>query len=212
MLRRLCALVVGALAIFAPTPVRSHGYLVQPPSRNYLAYKAGLDYDVMSLNGGGPWSVWPSGNWQPGGGGNHPICGREQYSAPGASTATWQAGQDVQLSVVITAPHAGLFYFGLCSVGRESPDCFARHKLLNTEDGTDYFNLKNRGGSFYGAAGTYTMTFRLPADAPTGLCTLQWYYLTANSCDPPGMADPPTGMGVCGGSAIPGGSQLLAVR
>lgn len=202
MLRRLAKLFVAALAFLAPVPVSSHGYLANPTSRNLIAHRAGLEYDHHSLNGGGPWTVWPTGQWRPGGGGNHPLCGRDAYSGRGAAQATWLPGQDVRLSVVVTAPHAGHWYFGLCPAGMESPACFASGRLRNTADGTDYFNLKNQRGSLYGAAGAYDMTFRVPAPLAPGDYVLQWYWLTGNSCDPPG--DAPTAMGLCGGGgAVP---------
>lgn len=198
----LPVLSVLSVLLAGARPCEAHGFLAQPAARNYLANLAGAEYDHMSLNGGGPAAVWPSGVWLPGGGGNHPICGRNAYAVPGPSQALWRPGDTVQLVVVITAPHAGHFYFGLCPTGQESPQCFDAHRLTDADTGTDYFDLRNQRGSEYGAAGSYPMAFRVPSDLTAGPHTLQWYYLTGNSCDPPGA--PPTGMGACGaGGAVP---------
>ena len=44
LLTLVCAMSGGAMA---------HGYLAIPPSRTLLAHNAGLEWDHMSLNGGG---------------------------------------------------------------------------------------------------------------------------------------------------------------
>ena len=60
----------------------------------------------------------------------------------------------------------------------------------------------NGGGRPYGSLGTHSMTFRLPAGFACERCVLRWYWLTGNSCDPPGAV--PTGTGACGaGGATP---------
>jgi len=196
------ALAIALALALLPGRASAHGYLSVPPSRNLLAHRAGLEWDPHSLNGGGPWSVWPSGRWQPGGGGLHPVCGRDAYAAPGPVQALWTEGQLVRLQVVVTAPHAGHFFFGICPAGQESAACFNAHPLTDAETGLPYWSLGGRGGARYGATGPHDMTFRLPAGVKCARCTLRFYWLTGNSCDPPGAA--PTGMGTCGGSgALP---------
>ena len=186
-------LVVALLVHYA----EAHGYLAYPASRNLLAHVRGGEFDHHSLNGGGPWSVWPTGQWLPGGGGNHPVCGRDAYGSPGPTQATWEAGQIVQVTVVITAGHKGLFFFGLCPSGQERPECFAAHRLKSTTTQSDAIEAPPA------YQGTWSFSLRLPDNVPQcDACTLQWYYLTGNSCDPPGVRA--TGMSQCGtNNAVP---------
>ena len=92
------------VAVIAPLPqVTAHGYLEEPVSRNLIAHRQGLEYDHMSLAGGGPYAVWPNGNWQFGGGGNHYTRGRQQYDTPGEIQRTWVTGQQVSLRLTTVA-------------------------------------------------------------------------------------------------------------
>ena len=182
---KLGIFVVKALAIFsafvAPLPVEGHGYLAKPMSRNLIAHTKGLEYDEFSLNGGGPSAVWPDGRWQFGGKGNHPICGRQQYSNPGPIQAKWSTGQQVTFTVKYTAVHRGHNYFGLCPANETpTPECFAKHWLTSVDTGKLYWDLASR------PIGTYSMTFKLPSGFECPTCVLFWYWVTANSCHPPG--------------------------
>lgn len=180
MLGKIWKTVVAALAVLASAD--AHGFMKQPMSRNYLAHLAGQEYDHMSLNGGGPWSVWPSGAWAFGGGGDHAACGRAQYDAPGPTQAVWAAGQTVDLVVEVTAAHKGHMYFGLCPSSQPpTPACFAQHWLV-AENGLPYWDLGDKG------TGTYPMRFKLPPGFSCEKCTLWWWYLTGNSCVPPGSS------------------------
>ena len=200
LLKRLAKIVVTALALTAaiahvPT-AEAHGYVSNPPSRNYLASRVGAEYDVQSLNGNGPWGTWPSGVWAPGGGGNHPVCGRDVYAARGPPQATWNSGQIVDLSVTVTAVHAGHFYFGLCPSGQLSPQCAYSHLLTNAATGKPYYDMAWTGGQRYGFTGVHNMRFKLPQGFSCDPCVLYWHWVTGNSCDPPGAS--PSGMLPCG--------------
>ena len=184
------------VAVIAPLPqVTAHGYLEEPVSRNLLAHRRGLEYDHMSLAGGGPHAVWPDGNWQFGGGGNHFTCGRQQYDTPGEIQRMWITGQQVKIKVVFTVVHRGHNYFGLCPADQEpTPECFAKNWLTNIETDQRYWDL---GGQ---SKGTYEMLFQLPADYECPNCVLWWWWVTGNSCLPPGDRG---NLPACGEYAIP---------
>ena len=201
LLEKFVKIVVAALALAAPG-AHAHGYVSNPASRNLLASRVGAEYDVQSLNGNGPWGTWPSGVWAPGGGGNHPVCGRDVYAAAAPPQATWNSGQTVDLSVTVTAVHAGHFYFGLCPAGQLSPQCAYSHLLTNAADGKPYYDMAWTGGQRYGFTGVHDMRFELPAGFVCDPCVLFWHWVTGNSCDPPGAA--PSGMLPCGApGAVP---------
>lgn len=183
-------------AVIAPLPqVIAHGYLEEPVSRNLIAHRRGLEYDHMSLAGGGPHAVWPDGNWQFGGGGKHYTCGRQQYDAPGEIQRTWITGQQVKIKIVYTVVHRGHNYFGLCPAGETpTPECFAKNWLTNIETNQRYWDLGDK------QKGTYEMLFQLPADYECPNCVLWWWWVTGNSCLPPGDRG---NLPACGEYAIP---------
>ncbi|AAC96700.2 hypothetical protein PBCV1_A333L [Paramecium bursaria Chlorella virus 1] len=177
----IAKLFTAFVAIIAPIPVHSHGYLAYPASRNLIAHRNGQEWDPMSLAGGGPAMVWPDGLWKFGGGGNHYICGREKYNKPGEIQVTWKAGQIVTINVTYTAVHRGHNYFGLCPSDRKpTPECFAEKWLTNAKTGLRYWDLADR------RIGWYTMDFELPPMFVCEKCVLWWWWVTGNSCLPPG--------------------------
>jgi hypothetical protein len=66
----------------------------------------------------------------------HGICGNaarglQAYNRVGDPEATFTAGTNANISVVITAHHVGFFEFELCDdAGQLSEECFAKHRLL----------------------------------------------------------------------------------
>lgn len=174
--------VTMILAFIAPLPTtNAHGYLADPASRNLLAHRQGTEYDQMSLNGGGPAAVWPDGFWKFGGGGNHYTCGRERYDTPGPIQKTWVSGEQVKIKLQITVAHRGHMYFGLCPANLPpTPDCFAERWLMNTDTGYRYWDLAGQ------PVGAYEMYFKLPDNFTCPQCTLWWWWVTGNSCLPPG--------------------------
>ena len=173
-------LVVLSVA-FVPLPATGHGFLAEPKSRNLIAHNKGVEYDHMSLAGGGPYAVWPNGRWEFGGKGNHYTCGRKQYDVPGPVQSVWSPEQTVTFTITYTAVHRGHNYFGLCpSNQKPTPACFAKHWLRNAETGKLYWDLGSRG------IGTYKMKFKLPKNFECPKCVLWWWWVTGNSCHPPG--------------------------
>jgi len=178
-LTKACTMFV---ALVAPLPVvYGHGYLSKPASRNLIAHRKGLDYDHMSLDGGGGAAVWPDGYWKFGGGGHHFTCGRKKYNNPGPIQARWRTGQRIRLEITFTAVHRGHNYFGLCPADKPpTPECFAKRILVNTETNRRYWDLGDK------PVGTYEMTFQLPKNFECPECVLWWWWVTGNSCLPPG--------------------------
>ncbi|ABU43968.1 chitin binding domain-containing protein [Paramecium bursaria Chlorella virus NY2B] len=177
----IAKLITTFVAIIAPTPVHSHGFLAEPASRNFLAFKNGTEFDHMSLAGGGPSMVWPDGLWKFGGGGNHYTCGRERYDKPGPIQVVWKRDQIVKINITYTAVHRGHNYFGLCPTDRKpTPECFAEKWLTNAKTGLRYWDLSDR------RVGSYIMEFELPPMFVCEKCVLWWWWVTGNSCLPPG--------------------------
>lgn len=191
------ALVVMMVSALVPA-VAGHGYMLEPKSRNYLAYVAGQDYDPMSLNNGGPWASWPAGNWRFDGSAA-PVCGREAYdTVPGPSQAVYHPGSIVPIQIKITAAHGGRFFFGVCPAApAPSKACFV--PLINPVDGSGSWLLSGQDGKQYGSERVYLVPMRLPPGLSCTACTLRWYWVTENSCS---IGDAP-GLPPCGGTAVP---------
>lgn len=178
----LSTAVIFITALVAPLPTtNAHGFLAEPASRNFIAHKKGIEDDHFSLSGGGPDVVWHNGYWKFGGGGHHYTCGRKQYNIPGKLQAIWKPGQTVNLVVTITTAHRGHIYFGLCSAKvSPTPKCFAKHWLKNAKTNKQYWDLAGK------PEGTYKMKFILPKNFECPKCVLWMWWVTGNSCHPPG--------------------------
>lgn len=189
--RALAALVVAAHALGAAC----HGMMTEPAARNVVHNS---NFCPHCLAAGGPGVTFSGGRTWPDS--RHGVCG-DPYTGPldheaggkfatNKITGTYVRGQRVGLQVKITAPHGGRFSFGLCPVPPGAPpvverkavtqQCLDANRLVNADDGTFYWWFGRR------AAGTYNMTFVLPANVTCRRCVLQWHYETGNSCTIPG--------------------------
>ena len=167
LLRKVGALVVGALLIMAPVATYAHGTMVQPVSRNQAAKLSGKETCPHCLN-------------------QKPPCGAtnqgSDYNTPGPVKATFGVGSTIDIVVELTAPHRGYFKFGVCTQPSVTQGCFDANPLINAGDrgkGTPYWWLGPQG------IGTYKLKFTLPAGVSCGKCVLQWMYHSGNSCEPP---------------------------
>ncbi|KAF8055385.1 FGT1 [Scenedesmus sp. PABB004] len=116
---------VVALAILLPGAA-SHGILVYPSSRNWLAYLNGTDWCPHCLNAGGVGAtsgqgslVWPAGR--------HGICGDpagqpQVWDTAGEAQVTLREGQELSVDHIITENHAGRIDLALCDVDATSAD------------------------------------------------------------------------------------------
>ena len=181
--------------------VNGHGYLKSPRSRNYVANRdgkwwGGTANDPMiedcphCLNQGGICGTTGGRNY------NTPL---NTFGDPMSVNmqANFQQGQEIDLSTVITAHHKGHIEYKACAIQPgEVPtqDCFDAHPLEFVEDKLHNFpkdtNYPER--AYIPTTGTdYTHTFKLPEDLHGNLVLIQWVYVTANSCLPPGYRDYP---------------------
>jgi hypothetical protein len=205
MLRSLAAAFVGVLALFG-RPAAAHGFMVDPPARNL---RSGEDCPHC-LNAGGPWLVYGASRHFPNG--RHGVCGdphgdrRPAHEAGGRLdngrrvVRTYRRGSVITIKIEVTADHKGYFEFKACpapSRGGGATErrqvtqrCFDAHPLRNADDGSKKWWLRGPG------EGTHRMRFRLPKNLRCERCVLQWHWVSANSCRPPG-ASPGYASGMC---------------
>eukprot|EP00889_Picochlorum_renovo_P001640 jgi/Picre1/28670/NNA_004070.t1 len=193
------------------TVVSGHGYLKLPESRNF---KANSDYCPHCLNAGGPGAVYSAhGSNFPDA--KYGICGdpfdqeRRKHEVggefwTGEATARYTKGQVIKILVKSEANHNGLFEFFLCKIngitGQDERNqltqaCFNKHPLVQA----DVPENQNPGATkFYTTPGDpwdeeYTMYYRLPddvvCDGIDSRCVIQWHWITANTCNPPGIPE-----------------------
>lgn len=219
------ACLLAVVLLMLAVDVRAHGVLQVPISRNWKAHLEGREYCQHCLNAGGPGMVaipglkWPAGN--------HGVCGNvasgaQTYAAAGPVTATYSAGQVIDLTVQITAYHKGRFEFSICNSTSLTESCFnipltradavRPGGLYSYLESAKYDNSMTISGGLpsEGGQAIYSMKYRLPAGFTCTKCVLRWHYLTGNSCNPPCDITDPTysaatnscqdvgNMGICG--------------
>lgn len=167
--------------------VLGHGYMARPAARNAM-WKYGYDnppnYNLMSLNAGGPAKVSSGG---------HSICG-DHHDGPfehmdggkyanGVISQVYTEGQTIDIEIVITAHHKGEFYFFLCDLPEGSSSstqvtqkCLNKHRLRGS-NGSKAYQLPPPTGY----PSHYIMQYKLPAGVTCSRCVLQWYWRTGNS-------------------------------
>ncbi|KAL4448120.1 hypothetical protein ABPG75_005339 [Micractinium tetrahymenae] len=223
----LPAIAAVLFALTLPHGAAGHGYIEQPVSRNVLSYRAGQQYDPQSFSAGGTavvgagGAVWPAGQ--------HGLCGDpatlaepRPHEAGGAfwtgavaPASVFTEGQVANLTIRLTANHMGRFTFRVCRVAgidvaaeqaQLTEACLDEHVLpqANTPD------AQSPGQPFWYVPGIQFL-FNMPYQLPQGLtcdgvsakCILQWYWVTGNSCDPPGTPPPYSQplLGTCGAGA-----------
>jgi len=192
MLAIKLASVAAALSV---REASAHGKLTVPASRNELG---GTSNCAHCLNGGGPCGDSSSLNF---------------FAGP---QATWTAGGIVPITVVVTAHHMGHYEFRVCdtvlnSSVADADGCLNRWVLQRAApeeaaaafpalgapcspgdvrphcvpfDAThpERWYLPPRGE----IGGTHTVYFKVPAELQCDVCTLQWHWWSANSCEPAG--------------------------
>ncbi|KAL4857482.1 Peptidyl-prolyl cis-trans isomerase FKBP13 [Chlorella vulgaris] len=190
-----------------PSAVEGHGYLAQPAARNVLANS---DYCPQCLSAGGPATVYGAASFP---NGAHGLCGDLaagplRHEAGGAlwtgrPTAVLREGSVVYLNVTVTAFHKGRFEFRICRVdgtdvasekAQLTEACLDQHALVQANvpgaqaPGDRYYHLGSNDQP------SYTMPYQLPSglscDGTTSKCVLQWYWITGNTCNPPGEPAP----------------------
>lgn len=113
------------LALLAPA-AHAHGTLLQPRSRNFLAYLRGQEYYAHGLSAGGAGVMsdsgalsWPAMRLDS-------ICGgapgNKHWDAPGEPVATYGQGGTVNVDSVITVNHLGRVRVRLCPLDAKRMD------------------------------------------------------------------------------------------
>ena len=189
--------LLAFLALFSiPSAVFGHGYLKSPRSRNFAAYQDGRgEYE--------PWSA----NRKPATGTCGTIAGTRNYDfLPSGVQATYSSGQIVDFDIDLTAHHKGHFVFKACPISpgqTATQACFDRNPLrfvsgMNANPHPSYPDRAylppanppaNNGAHPQFASGgrwSYRYQLQLPQGLSGDLVLLQWQYITANSCLPPG--------------------------
>ena len=127
--------------------------------------------------------------------------------------ATWTAGQVVDLEIIVTAHHNGYVEMRLCSDANQlSQDCLNANQLIRVARSDDVTPIDpaypgrfyldppcdasrpleadaygyNYGNQLFGSGHAMRMSYQLPANLTCENCVMQMYYMTANSCNPPG--------------------------
>jgi len=200
-------LSIIAAAFFAPAHlvVDAHGYLKSPKSRNYYAGTDGKWYGGTASD--------PARENCPhclNRGGTDGVCGISSTAnyeqppnamgglMPPVVQACYSPGSVVEFESVLTAHHKGHFEFRACPVSSgEVPtqECFDSNLLTFVEDPLygavpdpnhpERAYIPNAGVSPW----TYKHRYQLPSNLEGELVIIQWYYLTANSCNPEGYGD-----------------------
>ena len=183
--------------------VQGHGYMSEPLTRNYYAQLFGIDWgnqpDVPSreycphcLNTKGPGSVCGTSE----GGINYDVW-LDSFGEPmswNSNGNIYGEGDIITISSFLTAHHTGHMEARACSMGRASTqECFDANPLEFIED-VAYSMPKDENhperGYYFGSPDFnnegFIMRFKLPEGLFGDEVLLQWWYVTANSCYPPG--------------------------
>lgn len=108
---------------------------------------------------------------------------------PWLSQATYTEGQDIIIEATLTTNHAGHFDLFVCPLGKASTQqCFLDNPLTLVEDmlhgGPVDEDYPER--AYVSPASQFRFKYRLPVGVTGQEVMLQWRYVTANSCIPPG--------------------------
>jgi len=179
-----------------------HGHLTSPRSRNYEASEDGSW--VQTSPGIPPRETCPHClNTKA----SNEICGRSpshNYDVwrdtrgnkiPWNPQATYVQGQDIIIESWIDTNHAGHIDVFLCPDGSDSTQsCFLNNPATMvqdlTDDGPNDPAWPGRGYLGLGQRRKFQFKYRLPAGIKGDRVMMQWRYVTANSCLPPGYRNP----------------------
>jgi len=217
------------LITFVITCSNGHALLQKPAPRNLLRRVSGEFYCPHCLSSGGPAvqkanletltgsSIWPAKETEESsvryGLCGDPIGNDQPHLIKRPTTASWVAGQVIDLEIGVTAHHNGYVEFRLCdNADNLSQKCLNEHlleRVLRDDDITgidanypERYYLDppcterrpldsntygyNYGNEFFPNEQAMRMSYRLPANLKCTNCVLQMHYMTANSCNPPG--------------------------
>merc|ERR1719232_268697 len=194
--------------IVLPLGVDAHGYLKSPRSRNWVAKQdgkwSGGDKNTPEIETC-PHCLNRNSN----------TCGKTggtDYDYPMNAVggpmpvniqATYNQGQEIELTAVLTAHYKGHFEYKACPINEgEQPTqtCFDENPLTFVKDllypqapidsnypERAYIPLSG-SSTFKDSSGSYMYkhAYMLPPDVSGDLVLIQWHYITGNSCVAPG--------------------------
>ena len=184
--------------------VSSHGQLVSPRSRNFVASQDGIDWGEQP---GVPFKEYCPHCLNL----NHGVCGvspdydydlwmdSSGQKMPWKSDSVYSAGDTIIVKTHLSTHHNGHMEIKGCPKGATSTqECFddPKNSLIFIKDLKFGMPADPRhpergyyaGGQASGIA-DFEMEFQLPSDLVGEKVLLQWKYITANSCSPPGYKD-----------------------
>lgn len=180
-----------------------HGYMDTPRSRNVYARQEGTsggaagvpptEYCEHCLNRkveNGSCGIGQSGDYDE-------WLDSEGNPMPWISQENYVEGQTIIVSGVLTTNHAGHIEVYACpDHANPSPSCFTDNPLTMITD-IDYGGPNDNTYPVRGYLSTASQ-FKFSYQLPTGLTgdkvLIQWRYITANSCHPPGYSNPDLGL------------------
>lgn len=200
-----CSILLYVFALLSHLDVTdAHGYLSSPRSRNFYASVEGTNgfqdgvpgkeycahclnrkdaTDSCGIGQSGSYDNWNDSNGNP---------------MPWISQATYNQDQNIFVSGTLTTNHAGHIEMHACPDHLNlSPECFASNPLTMIEDasetsGPNDANYPVRG--YVSPAYEFNFLYKLPVGLHGDKVVLQWRYVTANSCHPPGYKNPDLGL------------------
>jgi len=193
-------LLLGYLSIC----VDAHGHLLSPRSRNWYAFEVGRDstynappglppreYCSHCLNMKAAASVCGIGSAQAYDG----WLDIYDNPMPWNSQETYVQGQEILVTTELTTNHAGHMELHACAIGDDETDatqaCLDASPLTFVRDvcyGGPVDDLYPVRG-YYSNNVLHQFIYKLPQDLVGNRVILQWRYITANSCLPPGYKD-----------------------
>jgi len=188
-----------AMATLLPRVVDGHGYLQTPRTRNRVAAEEGSDNGGEGMDGkplleycahclnrkaenqlcGGNYDDWLDVNGNP---------------MPWVSQETYIEGQEFEIDGTLTTNHAGHMEIYLCNMGRGSTtECLRANPAVFVSDpiydGPKDPTYPER--AYFSNDADYRFIYKIPEGFFGDQVLVQWRYITANSCIPPGYRDDP---------------------
>lgn len=125
-LRLQLALLAALLVVAALPRASAHGFISEPPSRNFLT---NWQWCPHCLNGGGTGAssgggtlVWPANTQS--------ACGTPDLAAAGTPARRYAPGSTIQLKVFFGTQHGGRHAFRICPSAQAAAACFEAAPLL----------------------------------------------------------------------------------
>lgn len=186
--------------------IDAHGHMTSPRSRNWFAHEDGVTSGIDNAQTGIP----PKENCQHCLNSNEGVCGKvanggRSYDPfldstgqemPWISQETYNEGETILIKSYLDTHHNGHMTLRACADGPDSTqECFdtvgneltfVSDQLYDMPPDPDYPDRGYYAGGQGGGLKDFAFVYRLPSGISGDRVMLQWKYITANSCSPPG--------------------------